>query len=1253
MGELFKLISLNVKGANSALKRRKILWYLKQKNPDLAFLQETHLEKKDSLLLQRDWVGKVLYSAGSSSQRGVAILVRKNFNIKILRQQADEEGRWIAIEAELFGIKYTLMNVYAPTMEKPGFFVGVSNVISGFGNPYIILGGDFNNVREPIMDKTYTGGIKRPSQARKEINTLVEELDLVDVWRYFHPSDKQFTFYSNPHNSYSRIDYFLISKSLISITAEATIGTILISDHAPVGMVLRTGQSNKKRPSRWRFNTSLLKDEYLVRSIRGEVTYYWLTNEGTASDPAVEWDAFKAVIRGRLIQICSFLKKTAVERFQKLEIDIKNMESRHAIYSDHSSLHELSKLRLEYNSLLQKKVEYSLFRSKQKYYEQGERTGRFLAQRARQQYTQSLITGIQNDKGELKTDDTDINNLFVTFYQNLYKSDKPAPQDINTFLSTVKCPTLSQDEQEQIGADVTLEEIKGAIQQLQSGKSPGEDGLPAEFYKAFSDLLAPRLLNVYNNALSRGCLPDSMQTAIITLIHKKDRNPQLCGNYRPVSLINVDAKLLAKILATRLEGLLPKLIHPDQVGFIKNRTSSDNLRRLLHLMWQAGREPDVTVALSLDAEKAFDRVEFPYLFQTLEKFGLGNSFINWIRLLYHNPKASVVTNGRQSTAFQLHRGTRQGCPLSPLLFALALEPLAIAIRQNNNIVGIKNGSEEHKLLLYADDILLLCRRPSTTVSHTLTLINSFSLVSGYKINWSKSEAMPLSKVCPPTVRKGWQFSWQPSGLTYLGIKITPQLNDIMDVNLLPLIQKIELILQNWTKLGLSLLGKINILKMIIVPKVNYISNMLPLNLPRTTLTKYNKAVYGFLWAGKKPYVNQTKLYAAPEDGGLGLPHIAWYHYAFCLKQLSKMYIPADMAPSWVSIEGALNYPYPAQAAFTQTSGKIPHDNPLLAFSQETWQASHKLLSLHPNFTLQTSIWHNKYLKIGKRTFSWPDWVKLGIVYIGDLFEGDTLFSFEQLRAKYGLPKKDFWKYLQLRSCILSHLKVSPLAPATELHAKVKQENAFSIKASGFYSMLRKSQPPGYGGLKKCWERDLGEIIPDETWGNIIKSWYKVSREMQTRLMRYKIMNRIYWTPSKMARLGLRDSDVCWRCNTECGTLLHMLYSCPMIDPLWSEIVSFINNLLTTALVRHPLLCLLGVVPQGNGLNSHQSSWCRIALITGCRIILRHWKTQVVVSMVEWFNEMSKIASYEKLCYRMINKEDVYVKIWGPYLDILQ
>lgn len=206
--------------------------------------------------------------------------------------------------------------------------------------------------------------------------------------------------------------------------------------------------------------------------IKGEILDYWLNNEGSVSNPAVERDAFNAVIRGRLIQHCSYLKKKSVQRLQ-LEVDIKKMENVHSAQSDHFILLELNKLKVEYNSILQKKVEYTLFRTKHKYYEKGERTGRFLAQRAKQQYTQSIIPGIRNDRGELKTDDMDINAIFATFYQSLYKSDNPNTKDISSFLSNVNCPTLSREEQGQIGADITLEEVKKAMQDLQGGKSPG------------------------------------------------------------------------------------------------------------------------------------------------------------------------------------------------------------------------------------------------------------------------------------------------------------------------------------------------------------------------------------------------------------------------------------------------------------------------------------------------------------------------------------------------------------------------------------------------------------------------------------------------------------------------------------------------------------------------------------------------------------------------------------------------------------
>lgn len=103
-----------------------------------------------------------------------------------------------------------------------------------------------------------------------------------------------------------------------------------------------------------------------------------------------------------------------------------------------------------------------------------------------------------------------------------------------------------------------------------------------------------------------------------------------------------------------------------------------------------------------------------------------------------------------------------------------------------------------------------------------------------------------------------------------------------------------------------------------------------------------------------------------DDGGLGLPHIGWYHYAFGLKQLSRLLVPADQAPLWVSMEGDLTHPLPTQVFMTQTSGVNRYNNPILAFSQEIWQTSHKMIGTNPAFTYLTSIWNNSTLKIEKK-----------------------------------------------------------------------------------------------------------------------------------------------------------------------------------------------------------------------------------------------------------------------------------------------
>ena len=172
-------------------------------------------------------------------------------------------------------------------------------------------------------------------------------------------------------------------------------------------------------------------------------------------------------------------------------------------------------------------------------------------------------------------------------------------------------------------------------------------------------------------------------------------------------------------------------------------------------MWMTRNYDTPTVAFSLDTEKAFDKVEFPFLFYTLEKFGFGPISRKWVELMYLDPSATVLTNGIMSPQIRLNRGVRQGSPLSPLIFAIFLEPLAL--RANSTIQGVQAGQEEHKLLLYADDLLLISSNPESSVPEICSVINLFSEVSGYTVNWSKSEAMPLSQLCPPDIRKNWKF----------------------------------------------------------------------------------------------------------------------------------------------------------------------------------------------------------------------------------------------------------------------------------------------------------------------------------------------------------------------------------------------------------------------------------------------------------------------------------------------------------------
>ena len=160
------MLSWNIKRENLAIKRKKLLLYLKQKKADIYFLQETHLDNEESTKLQRDLVGKTFFSAYSSKQRGISILIRKNLNINIYKQLTDKEGRWVAIDVGLCGIRCSLVNIYVPNIDRLAFFTDICNSVTQMGYPYVIIGRDFNQVRNPALDKSNTINTKQVQKSQ-------------------------------------------------------------------------------------------------------------------------------------------------------------------------------------------------------------------------------------------------------------------------------------------------------------------------------------------------------------------------------------------------------------------------------------------------------------------------------------------------------------------------------------------------------------------------------------------------------------------------------------------------------------------------------------------------------------------------------------------------------------------------------------------------------------------------------------------------------------------------------------------------------------------------------------------------------------------------------------------------------------------------------------------------------------------------------------------------------------------------------
>jgi len=784
------------------------------------------------------------------------------------------------------------------------------------------------------------------------------------------------------------------------------------------------------------------------------------------------------------------------------------------------------------------------------------------------------------DNNEVVTDGAQILSEAVKFYSSLYQSSNVNLDDDNVdyFFNNDNIPRLSEFERDSCEEVVTIEECYESMSSCKVNKSPGNDGLTKEFYDTFWDKLSKPLLECFRFSFEAGTLSNSQRQAIITLIDKHGKDRSYLSNWRPISLLNLDYKILTKVLANRVKKVLPSIISSSQTGYVKDRCINDSVRLVQDIIHISELNKSPGILLMVDFQKAFDTIEWEFIEHALKRFHFGPTFSKWVKIIYKEISSCIYNNATTSSYFTIHRGVRQGDPLSPYLFIIAVEILAYAIKENKNITGIDIKCREIKLTQYADD-LTLTLSDIKSVNETLHVLKLFGECSGLKINKDKTEAMLLGP---------WQnrhnlprnIKWTNGPIKYLGIYISAKPNEIVMLNFQSKLEALLRQLHWWKARDLSLKGKVLIVKALGISKFQYLASLI--TIPQDIVKQVNTLIYNFIWNGNTDKVKRIIFEQEYKKGGYNMTNLNEMIISSSVMWVKKYLDNTDR--EWKNtlelLSKTKNFKLFLMSNFDlkELPASLPeyYLNAIKTFSEVIMQ---------PTTIEKNCLWYNKNIKIGTKSVYNERLMSLGLWVVGDIFDENGVIPFETWLQR-GAVELDRLAWYGIVNCVKKNgnyrVKEVNSQPLTILCGITLRSNFIEVgniipKQVKMLIKEKRFASLDTGGNKyRIKHENFHGSLSDKDWENIFSVLHCTPVSNRMKDLQYKIIMRFVPTNRLLYKMQKVTSQRCSFCLLETETIEHLFFDCNLVKNIWLFIFSEWQRVTGHVFIPTLQHCILGV-----------------------------------------------------------------------------